>query len=299
MARRKKHAGHVNHERWLVSYADFITLLFAFFVVLFAASQVDKGKVGKIAHAVQTAFQELSIFPLSAPTAPLVDANEMLYPDPRERANIQARMQAGSLIPPIRPTTPSLAPRAWMDDLEKSLGRELSAELDLGDVMLARRDEGVVITLLDTIYFAQGSAILGDEGRSLLGRIARALAPAPVSIRVDGHTDAVAPRDGRFEGNWELSAARAIAVVKLFATEHAVAPGRLSVGGYAEHRPLVPHAVRGAGDINRRVDIVVNPLEPAPAAPMPEIPAPAASATPDAATAAPAPSPSPSASGPH
>lgn len=257
MSRRKKHEAHANHERWLVSYADFITLLFAFFVVMFAASQVDQRKVGRLALAVQIAFEQMAIFPPSSTAAPLTTDDAMPLQnaqlldqvDRSESIRVTTRMKPHPAIPSGSTT----AIRQMRKELEDALGTEIKN----GKVTIQMRREGLVISLKEVGFFDSGSADLRDGAIPMLDRIAAVLSSRPYNLRIEGHTDNVPIHTARFISNWDLSAARAITIVSLFVQKYGISPERLSAGGYAEFHPVSDNSTSEGRAANRRVDVVV------------------------------------------
>jgi chemotaxis protein MotB len=239
MARRRKREEHTNHERWLVSYADFITLLFAFFVVMFAVSQVDDKKVGRFTEAVQEATN-VGIFETTGgkPVTILKSAK------PIEGA-----------VAPEAPT-----PVVSMGTIRQRLSRSLSAALDAGRLTLVDGRDGLVVRLRDAAFFESASASIREEVMPDLEAVGRTLKDLSNDVRIEGHTDAVPIRSNSYRSNWELSAARAAAVLSFFADSTSIEEGRMSVAGYGSQRPLAPNDTTEGRSQNRRVDIVV--LEP-------------------------------------
>jgi chemotaxis protein MotB len=235
MARKKKHPEHVNHERWLISYADFITLLFAFFVVMFAVSKTDSAKVGRFTESFSKAigidtFPESGAGLLPSGTTPLSKG------DPEALPMVLA---------------PELAElKAELDSLRAA------NELPSGLLVLQRRNE-LVIRLSDGLFFAPGDDALSESSLKAMRKLARELEARKVDIRVEGHTDDRPIHTPRFRSNWELSTARATSVVAVLA-EAKVPPTRLSAAGYGEFHPVGPNATDEGRRQNRRVDIVVS-----------------------------------------
>ena len=267
MRRRKRHAEHANHERWLVSYADFITLLFAFFVVLFSTSQVDEQKVGKLALAIQVAFQELGIFPVSSTQVPLAFNDPMPFAQVQLVENIGRTTTLGRLSSmtggALSGAPFDVAPSELRSELEEALAQEIQRNL----VKLKMRREGLVVSLREIGFFRSGSATVKRESEPAVARIAAVLAPRANQLRIEGHTDNVPIRTVRFASNWELSTARATEMVKLFVTRYGFTPERLSAAGYAEFHPVAGNNTAESRGLNRRVDIVV--LVPHSEAPIP------------------------------
>lgn len=246
---KKKHPEHVNHERWLVSYADFITLLFAFFVVLFASGQNDKRKTVMLAHSMQSAFDHNGIFDPHSKTPPIADD-----PDAIPHA-----------VPsPVSLPTPSLAnpdingaskgPAA--DHIREVVKKEITErKLPEGVITVHPSAEGLVVSLREAGFFASGSAEIRSESVQMLTAIAAAL-PNQI-MRVEGHTDNIPIHTAQFATNWELSTARAATITRLILAQHTADPTQISAAGYAEFRPIATNDTEQGRTQNRRVDIVL------------------------------------------
>jgi chemotaxis protein MotB len=258
MSRKIKAAEHANHERWLVSYADFITLLFAFFVVLFSSSQVDKRKVGKIAVAMQEAFDQTGIFPAAN------SRGSMVTTDPLPTESIQliergkgasghgitaSRFEKIMLGPPPTPKD--------MSTLQDKLSIALEPELKRHEVVVKARHDGLVISLREIGFYDTGAASLRPGSEAAVQRIADVLSAQPNSIRIEGHTDNIPIHNAHFASNWELSTARATEMIRLFITDYNIPAERLSAAGYAEYHPVASNDTADGRAQNRRVDIVV------------------------------------------
>jgi chemotaxis protein MotB len=235
--RHRKKTAHSNHERWLVSYADFITLLFAFFVVLYASSQVDKRKAGRLAVAIQSAFQELGGFPASA--API-----------QSGPNTSTAFNAG-------PEAASEGTDLDLSMLQSQLKEALSREIALHEIALHETPEGIVISMREFGFFESGSGTLKVSALPTLDRIASLLAVRTYKLRIEGHTDNVPIHTAQFASNWELSTARATDLVRLLMVRYRIDPGRLSAAGYAQYHPIASNDTEQGRALNRRVDIVV------------------------------------------
>jgi chemotaxis protein MotB len=261
--RKKKHPEHANHERWLVSYADFITLLFAFFTTLYAISTVDQTKAGKLVYSMRTAFNVdffqtdralIGSKPKTSPVALLVEAINYGAVE-KEQAEKRARGTGAD--------APGVAKKVKPGGT-KTL-HELADEIDAlaFDPSIAGaievRDEGrqLVIRLAEEGLYASGSADVRPESRGVLDGLALILRDQPYAVTVEGHTDDVPVRGGRYDSNWELSTARASGVVAYFIEEHSFEPARLSAAGYGEHRPIASNDSDEGRARNRRVEIVV------------------------------------------
>ncbi len=267
MARKKKHPEHVNHERWLVSYADFITLLFAFFVVMFAVSQVDSKKVGRFTESFSKAVG-IDMFP-QAGRGILAGASQGTFGDPEA-------------------SKPSPLPED-LTSLHESLLTPGEND-ELKQVQIFRRRNELVLRLSDGFLFESGNDALEERARKVVSRLAAELRGRPLEIRVEGHTDDRPIRTSRFRSNWDLSTARATAVVARLAAE-GIDPPRLSAAGYGEFHPVASNATEDGRRQNRRVDFVVS-VVPVPT-PMEELLSPRdAGANAPAPAEAPAPAPS-------
>jgi chemotaxis protein MotB len=251
MAKKKHHAEeHVNHERWLVSYADMITLLMVLFVVLYAMGQTDKSKLEQLRTSLQRAFsvevlrgteatslRGSSGSSLVPPVVPLAITQEVIAmtgettPDPRMVSTLQEVRQAMIEVP-VPPET--------------------SGSVDVG----ASR-EGIVISLAGNLLFDSGKSDLKPRGMMLLDTLAERLRMMPNEIRVEGHTDNIPIATPLYPSNWELSSARATTVVRYLAEQADIAPQRLIAAGLGEVRPVAPNDTREGRARNRRVDLVI------------------------------------------
>jgi chemotaxis protein MotB len=240
---------HENHERWLVSYADFITLLFAFFVVMFASSQGNKAS--EVSASVRSALEE-GKFSAAISTAlgrGKHEANKAaVNPDPH---------LTHETAPPATPTPPASSPKA---DLAKSLAKlqsSLSSELNSGKVQVRLDDRGLTISLREAAFFASGDAAVQSSSLPTLEKIASVVADLPNSMRLEGHTDARPIHNSRYRSNWDLSTARAIAMLELLQGRFHISSDRMAVAGYAENAPADTNDTEEGRAHNRRVDLVV------------------------------------------
>jgi len=270
---KKKHPEHVNHERWLVSYADFITLLFAFFVVLFASGQSDKRKQVLLASSMQAAFDHYGVFDPHSKTPPL-----STDPDAMQRA----------MPSPLALPLPTLAQQTAKDaanHLREVIGKQITdRQLADGAISIHSSPEGLVISLREAGFFASGSADVRDESLPALKSVAAALPHQ--AMRVEGHTDNVPIHTAQFATNWELSTARAATVTRLLIMQRSADPTQISAAGYAEFHPVASNSTEQGRTQNRRVDI--NLLNPAPIGAPPLAPDPTVIKTAEPSPATPA-----------
>ena len=257
MSRKKKHPEHANHERWLVSYADFITLLFAFFVVLYSSSQVDHQKVGKLARAIEVAFQAMGVFPSSGTSVPLQADGDIPPGSVQMLDNVQPSSSIGRIISPAEGEMGGVTENGTVASLRSDLEKALAPEIFKKDVALRVEPDGLVISLREVGFFASGSAQLRPAAAPAFRKIAEVLRQRPYQLRIEGHTDNVAIHTAQFASNWELSTARAIEVIRMLISEMGFPPERLSAGGYAEFHPVSSNATEEGRSQNRRVDIVI------------------------------------------
>ncbi|MEZ5398360.1 MAG: flagellar motor protein MotB [Bryobacteraceae bacterium] len=252
MARKKKHAGHGSHERWLVSYADFITLLFAFFVVMFASSQTDRGRTARMEQSVKKALQEDHLVQKLA---------KILGGDTAKdgQGNAQMRGPGGSRTGgPDKPADSGDDERAGLREARADLTGLLRDEIRQGAVEVAMDPRGLVISLQQAAFFPSGGDEIPAESLGTLEKVAEVIARVPNPVRFEGHTDSL-PLKGtaRFRSNWELSAARAIAMMEALVECCGLSRERFSIGGYAENAPIADNETEEGRGRNRRVDIVI------------------------------------------
>lgn len=258
MSRRKKHPKHVNHERWLVSYADFITLLFAFFVVLYASSQVDKRKVGKLAMAIQVAFQEMGVFQASTTQVPMNTNDPMPFSTVQAVENMKRAASVGRLVSQPDGTLGSGSrENGDLDQLQSELASTLAPEIKRNEIAMRREPDGLVISLREVGFFESGAAQMKSASRPAFDRIANMLRQRDCRLRIEGHTDNIPIHNAQFSSNWELSTSRATEIVRLMIMRDGYGPNRLSAAGYAEFHPVAVNTTAEGRGMNRRVDIVV------------------------------------------
>ncbi|HVN04270.1 MAG TPA: flagellar motor protein MotB [Bryobacteraceae bacterium] len=245
MARRRKPEEHANHERWLVSYADFITLLFAFFVVMFSTAQADHGKAARVSESVRKALEDGQV---KAVVAAILGA-----PDANGKGNALTQHPA---VPASAPAAPPLPPPDLQVSL-RSLETALRPEIEKGELRIRMQKRGLVISLSEAAFFTSGGHTVSAQAYPSIEKIARALRVLPNLVRLEGHTDAVPIHNARFQNNWELSAARSIAVLELLVSQFGVPSVRLAVAGYAETAPVESNDTPEGRAHNRRVDVVI------------------------------------------
>ncbi len=265
MGRRQRHEEHTNHESWAIPYGDLITLLLAFFVVMYAISSVNEGKYRVLSDSIYTAFRG------SPRTLEPVQTGEQEVGSGAQTSAPLMKGQTRSLLPPQTRAAPqpAVVPEEVrvrgkaLTEASKALGHvadqletAMKALVDKGAVNIHRNDLWIAVEIRSDILFPSGVAQLSPNAAGVIEELAGVLAPLPNSIRVEGHTDNVPIRTSVFYSNWELSAARAGSVVRMLAG-HGVAPGRLAVVGLGEEHPIQTNDTAQGRNANRRVTVVI------------------------------------------
>lgn len=247
---RKRQESHANHERWLVSYADFITLMFAFFVVMFASTQSDKGKAQQVSDSVKRALEENQV---AAVIAGILGGTI----DNKGMGNNQMRGPGGAKqASPVKPDVSALKVAELLPSYQ-FLNKELQDEIGSGKVQLHMGSRGLVVSLREAAFFPSGDDALKTSSFGTIEKIAEAVQRLPNHVRLEGHTDAIPIHNGRFRSNWELSAARAIAMLGVLTERYNVPKDKLAVAGYADTVPVGPNDTEEGRARNRRVDLII------------------------------------------
>ena len=250
MARRHNKHAHENHERWLVSYADFITLLFAFFVVMFASSQTDKSRAKEVSEAVSRALADGKSMGVPPAVAKILGGTV----DDKGIGNAQMRGPGGAQ------RAAKEAPPADVVELAaslKMLDTTLQDEIKQGKVEVNTTPRGVVVSLKQTAFFPSGEDSLDPSTFPILDKVAQALNAVQNPLRIEGHTDSIPIHNPRFRSNWELSAARSIAMMETLSTRFSVDRKRIAIVGFAENEPEASNDTPEGRAKNRRVDVVI------------------------------------------
>ena len=232
----QRRAPRVGADRWLVSYADFTTLLLAFFMALYTVSDLNEAKLATAASSLRAAFDAQE--PPSA--AKSGDPSRSVSPEP-------AAPKAGTLP---APRTEAIA------HVRERIEQELAGAITAGQLEIGADDRGLVLSLPESATFPVASADITSAAQAVIDRVATTLEPLDVAVRIEGHTDDTPIRTARYSSNWELSTARASAVVARFIEQH-VDPRRLSAAGYGEFHPRASNQTTDGRASNRRVDVVV------------------------------------------
>ena len=255
MRRRARVEEHENHERWLVSYADFITLLFAFFVVMYSLSTVNEGKYRVLSDSLVAAFRNVNIN----------SRGEQISPGTRTPAVMPALPQLKAK-PVVTPTDAKEEERKRqvrekMREMAKEIMEVLAPLVRQGKVSVTEGLKGITVEINASVLFPVGDAQLQSSAVKALRAVAEVVAPAEFPITVEGHTDPTPIATLQFPSNWELSGARASSVVRLF-VDTGVAPQRLTATGYGEQRPVASNESQEGRARNRRVTILIEAQNP-------------------------------------
>ena len=237
------HDSQESHERWLISYADFITLLFAFFVVMYAISTISESKYKKVSGALENAF--------SGPVPKTTDRQS------------SGKMHSGSnpsLEQVARAVAEQRKQQEQMAEVAKDMTKALGPLISKGKVNISRNDRGVKVDISDSVLFAQGQAELNDASVGLLKTLSSVIKDKTIRLEVGGHTDDVPIHNPSFPSNWELSAVRASTVVRLF-RDQGVDEYRMTAVGYGSTRPVLPNDTAAARTRNRRVSLMILPID--------------------------------------
>ncbi|MDZ4296762.1 MAG: flagellar motor protein MotD [Moraxellaceae bacterium] len=260
MARKHKHEDHVNHEAWAIPYGDLVTLLLAFFVVMYAVSSVNEGKYRAASASLTAAFtgQPRTILPVQIGTLPVESSGESLQMD--------------LVAPPDRDRSPEVAESLNSGGLDGA-GTDLQlmaaniqealSELIEAEVVIVRSNPySLEVEIKTDLLFASGTASLSPRAADIIRRLAEPLQHFQNQIKVEGHTDNMPINTVTFPSNWELSAARAATVVHLL-TKSGINSERLMVVGYGEHRPIASNGSAEGRNQNRRVLMIImgSPLQ--------------------------------------
>ncbi len=241
--RKRQPAAHENHERWLVSYADFITLLFAFFVVMFATNQSDKNRAKLVSDSVRDALEHGTI---SSRLSSMMGKGKK-----DGKAADHSQVAPPAELPAVEHRPADLA--ASLATLQKGLAPELLA----GKIQMNLEARGLVIDLREAAFFASGDDRLSAESYPILAKIAAVVQGLPNQVRLEGHTDSVPIHNSRFRNNWELSSARAIAMLEALADKYQVSLSRMAIAGYGENAPVDTDDTEEGRAHNRRVAVVL------------------------------------------
>lgn len=266
MARHARHEEHVNHEAWAIPYGDLITLLLAFFVVMYAISTLNEGKYRVMSDSLNAAFDGVprSVAPIqigqpteaSAISPPKPFENDAGSPDV---VNLSERVRADAVITPIelmQLEQEQAQADVQLDAIQQQVERALGPLIMSDQVTVSREGLWVEVNIRSDVLFASGSAALATPARDAIDQLATVLRELPNELRVEGHTDDQPIASALYPSNWELSGARAASVIRLLESR-GVDPRRMGAVGYGEKRPVATNATPIGRAANRRVLLVI------------------------------------------
>lgn len=233
MSRKQAHAEEHPDERWVISYADLVTLLFGFFLLLYATADQNITKMQSLARGLSDAFN-----------VPV-----------KEGAGGSSILDGGTGVIPERNDAADLA--FDFESIRRRIEQEASASGLQDKVIVKQEADRIILRLADNLVFPSASADVREDAKPLLKIVANALASSQQEVRIEGHTDNIPLSTSRYPSNWELSSARATAVLRYLVEQLGVAPGRLFAAGYGEFRPIANNATPEGRALNRRADIVI------------------------------------------
>lgn len=226
-------------------------------MVLYASSQVDKRRVGRLALAIQVAFQELGVFDTSNTRIPLSDAEAIPFSKVQAVENVERTSELDRIVEPMKGILAPVSNSTPMKDIQAELEKALAPEIKKHVVDVKPKKEGLVVSLREMGFYDSGSASMRTSSLEAVDRLAKVIIPRTENLRIEGHTDNVPIHNSHFASNWELSAARATELVRLFIVRYHVEPKRLSAAGFAEYHPVDDNETPEGRARNRRVDIVI------------------------------------------
>jgi chemotaxis protein MotB len=254
MARRKRVEEHENHERWLVSYADFITLLFAFFVVMYSISSVNEGKYRVLSETFEAVFTEAArtIDPIQVGELSRGEGEKSPRPGSPDEPSFDIELpETPDNTPP-----PSEETIKTINDLTDQFQTALSDLIETEDVIIKKGDDWLEVEMKSNVLFQSGDARLERSAVPIIGKVAEILNTSANPVQVEGFTDNQPIQTSRFPSNWELSAARAASVVHLL-DRYGIKPDRMSAIGYGQYKPIADNNTEMGRQKNRRVVLVV------------------------------------------
>jgi chemotaxis protein MotB len=270
MARKKQEEEHVNHERWMVTYADMLTLLFVLFVVLYSMSQVDEAKYAALKEGLSEGFGMTAVLSGSdgamqasalqeEPLAKSDDgAEELGGVDPEVQQKIDEAVSAHDRSQLQHQYAEAQAEARDLQEVWREISAALSAKGLQEDVQAVLDERGLVISLVSRhIVFEPNLATLSARGREVVDTMAPVLRRISAPLEISGHTNQVAVKPKYYDTDWDLSSARAITVLRYLDESKKVPEERLRLSAFGHEKPLVDPRKKGSQDINKRVDIVV------------------------------------------
>ncbi len=227
------------------------------FLRKYSSSQVDKRKAGRLAMAIQVAFQELGVFQTSSTKVPLKDEDAMPFEKVQIVENIDKTTDLKRIVNPMKGVLSSAGEPQALQEAQEAIQKALGPEIQRREVIMSMRREGLVVSLKEMGFFDSGSASIRPGSLDAISRLAGVLKQRPENLRIEGHTDNVRIHTARFASNWELSTSRATDLIQLLITKYGIPPSHLSAAGYGEFHPVVSNGTPDGRAQNRRLDVVI------------------------------------------
>jgi chemotaxis protein MotB len=223
----------------------------------YASAQVDKRKAGRLALAIQVAFQELGVFQTSNTKIPLNDDEEIPFEKVRVVENVNKGADLKQIVNPMKGVLSSATETQSLQEAENAIQKALDPEIQRREVTMSMRREGLVVSLKEMGFFDSGSAAIRPGSLDAISRLAAVLKERPESLRIEGHTDNMPIHTSRYATNWELSTSRATELIQLLITKYGIPPTHLSAAGYGEFHPVASNSTAEGRAQNRRLDVVI------------------------------------------
>ena len=270
MVRRRAVEEHENHERWVISYADFITLLFAFFVVMYSISSVNEGKYKVLSDSLVAVFNASpkTLSPVNVGSNDVYKSNDQLIKLP-EPGDYPSKEDYKFSIEGVFDDVETKAVKqgemkdnevSYLTKTSEQLAMTLQKQMANDEVEIRGNEEWLEVNIKASVLYSSGSAELADSALPILKKIGDVLANKPNTIQVEGYTDNVPIQTAKFPSNWELSAARAASVVRYFELLD-IDASRMAAVGYAEHHPVASNDTEDGRLKNRRISLVISKAE--------------------------------------
>ncbi len=257
------------------------------FLRKYSSAQVDKRKAGRLAQAIQVAFQELGVFQTSSTKIPINDEEDIPFEKVQVVENVKKDADLKQIVNPMKGVLSSATESQSLQEAQEAIQKALDPEIKRREVAMSMRREGLVVSLREMGFFDSGSATIRPGSLDAISRLAGVLKQRPEYLRVEGHTDNIPIHTARFATNWELSTARATGLIQLLITNYGIPPSHLSAAGYGEFHPVASNDTPEGRAQNRRLDVVIlapfQPMAQSQENVKPEVPAPAIVPNPSAA----------------
>lgn len=240
---------------------------------------MDKRKAGRLALAIQVAFQELGVFQTSNTKIPLKDEDQIPFENVQIVENINKDTDLKRIVNPMKGAVSSAGEPQSLQEAQEAIQKALDPEIKRREVTMSMRREGLVVSLKEMGFFDSGSATVRPASLDAIERLSPVLKQRPENLRIEGHTDNIPIHTARFASNWELSTSRATDLIQLLIMKYGLPPSHLSAAGYGEFHPVATNGTPEGRAQNRRLDVVIlspfQPLTPPQENKNQEIPAPA------------------------